>query len=169
MKRLAVAAFLLLTAARCGSTAHAQADDALELAMISVHEGGWSATAEPAAIYAVAVTQGARTGMTWQRWLRVHSRRFATRRVARQWIYRLDREGSDPHAGIAWARHRDRWLAMVAAADAAIAAPPVCEARTWGDDADRDRVIRLGLPLVEVDCGTGTKRTENHFFARRAQ
>ena len=141
---------------------HAQSDDALELARLAVHEGGWDATSEPAAIYAVAIDGASRTGMTWPRWLRVHSSRFAHRTIARSWIFRLDRGGRDPRAGIAWASHRDRWLAILAAADAAIGAPPVCVARTWGNDVDAARVRRLGLALVPTDCG----RTVNIFFRR---
>jgi hypothetical protein len=155
---------LLALTSRCSSAA-AQPDDALDLARLAVHESGWEHPAEAAAIYAVAVNGAERTGMTWPRWLRVHSRRFAARQVTRSWVYRLDRRGSDPHAGISWAAHRDRWLAILAAADAAIAAPPVCVARTWGSAADAARVVRLGLPLVPVSCGV----TRNTYFARRAR
>lgn len=164
MRGVFAALLILLASARCGSSAHAQQhDDALDLARLCVHESGWNHPAEAAAIYAVAVDGSSRTGMTWPRWLRVHSRRFATHRVARSWVYALDRSGRDPHAGIAWTEHRERWLTILAAADAAIGAPPVCVARTWGSADDARRVARLGLALVPVACGS----TRNIFFARR--
>jgi hypothetical protein len=159
--------FVVLVTAACAVMARcdARADDGLELARLSVHEAGFDATSEPAAIYATAVSEGARAGMTWPRWLRAHSHRFARHQVSRAWVYRLHRDGRDPRAGIDWRRYRPRWLAMLAAADAAITSPPVCIARTWGSDADAERVRRLRLPLVEVGCGN----TRNHFFARRAR
>lgn len=139
----------------CGSPVHCQErhDDGLDLARLAVHESGWEYPEETAAIYAVAMHGAERTGMTWQRWLAVHSPRFAAHTVQRSWVYRLDREAHDPRAGISWATHRDRWLAYLAAADAAIGAPVVCVARTWGGIEDYRRRRARGIFDRVVSCG----------------
>ena len=128
-------------------------DDGLTLARLAVHEGGWNHPEEAAAIYAVAVYGAERTGMTWQRWLAVHSPRFAAGTVDRDWVYRLTREAHDPVAGISWRTHRPLWLAYLAAADAAINAEPVCVARSWGSAQDYARRRARGIFDRVVDCG----------------
>lgn len=109
--------------------------------------------ADCAAIYAVAVHGGERTGMAWHRWLGVYARRFARREVRRQWVYRLDRAASDPRAGIGWRAYRPRWLAILAAADAAVAGPATCEATDWGSVRDFERRRAQGRRFRRVVCG----------------
>ncbi len=151
---------------QCGPprVAYGQAsDDGLTLARLAVHESGWHNPEEAAAIYAVAVHGGERTGMTWQRWLAVHSPRFSGHTVARSWVYRLDRAAHDPRAGISWDVHRPLWLAYLAAADAAINGEPVCVARSWGSTEDYARRRARGIFDRVVDCG----RTANVYSVSR--
>ena len=152
MNRLDVAIAIALTLATCEARAQPR-DEGLDLARLCVHEAGWSSPDDCAAIYATAVHGGERTGMTWHRWLGVYARRFARREVRRQWVYRLDRAGTDPRAGVAWRAYLERWLAVLAAADAAIAAPPTCEATDWGSLADMRRRAAQGRRFRVVDCG----------------
>lgn len=136
-------------------------DDGLTLARLACHESGWHHPEEAAAIYAVAVYGAERTGMTWQRWLAVHSPRFAAGTVDRDWVYRLTREAHDPVAGISWRTHRPLWLAYLAAADAAINAEPVCVAATWGSVDDLARLRASGRFYTVRDCGV----TRNSFIS----
>jgi hypothetical protein len=143
--------FLLLAVSRCGSVA--RADDAVDLARLSVHEAGWDSLADCDGIAAVLINGGVRTGMTPTAFARVYSPRFAAQTTPRAWVWRLDRRAHDPLLHISWATYRPRWLALIERAGAALAAPPVCAATDWSSPAHMRRRIRDGAALRVIDCG----------------
>lgn len=157
--------------------------DYLLLARICVHEAGWEAEADCAAIHEVLTAGAEREDLSYRTYAYNYAGRALRGETSRAWVANLREDGREPegwpettlvrdgdavsvrpHAP--WSMYRDRWLGTIAIARRVIAgeiaarcAEPVHD---WGGRVDRGRARRLGL--VEVECGD----TRNDFYARPA-
>jgi len=155
----------------------------LLLARICVHEAGWEAEADCAAIHEVLVRGAEREELSYRTYAYNYAGRALRGETSRSWVASLREDGREPegwpetsirrdgdtvsvvpHAP--WSAYRDRWLATLEMARRvhageirAACAEPVHD---WGGRVDRSRARRLGL--IEVECGD----TRNDFYARPA-
>lgn len=154
MTRLDVAIAVALSLATCEGRAQSSDDDALTIARLVVHEAGLDGIGDAPGIVAVLRNSGARVSMTPAAFARVYAPRFSRGAASRAWVYRLDAEGSDPHAGIRWPLYRERWLAILDAVRVALAAPEsACPASDWGSRSDMARRAAQGRRFRVVSCG----------------
>ena len=152
--RLDIAIACALSLATCEGRAQPREDEAVAIARLVVHEAGLDGIGDAPAIVAVLRNSGARVSMRPAAFARIYAPRFSRGASSRAWVYRLDAEGSDPHAGIRWPLYRERWLAILDVVRAALAADGVaCEASDWGSRADMARRAAQGRRFRVVDCG----------------
>lgn len=146
-------------------------DTAEQLAALGVHEDGWDHPDMVAGILAVwrHIAETRHVEMLYA--AHQHSRRFYAGTSTRPWVLWLTREGRKPQGMDAtWLRPRvgahgqelpsrhDQWLVYLAAATAALEAPSVCVADTWGNDDDWTARSAQGLCYAFVDCGDTSNR-----------
>lgn len=157
--------------------------DYLMLARICVHEAGWEAEADCAAIHQVLTAGAEREDLSYRTYAHNYSGRALRGETSRSWVANLREDGREPegwpettivregdavrvapHAP--WSMYRDRWLRTIELARRVIAgeitASCVEPVHDWGGRVDRGRARRLGL--IEVECG----ETRNDFYARPA-
>lgn len=151
----------------CARRAHAQTDEALDLARLCVHEAGWDSPDDCAAIFAVVRNRRARV-RSFGRHLLAGTTRHAP------WVLELTRAATaPPHMHDAsWTRDRGThpsrraaWLALLDACDRIVQEPPACDARTWGNASDFRRAAAHGRSFRFSDCGT----TRNLFAVELAR
>jgi hypothetical protein len=157
--------------------------DYLILAMLTVHEAGWTHDDDMRGIHAVITTLARNWGVSYAQAACRHSRRLLTGRTSRVWASELTedpavapahwpttimrREGDIvrvlPHPP--WENYQDRWRGRLDLAARVLVERPVTrEALTWGGRIDFDPERRR-RPLsgdriwVEIDVGN----TLNHF------
>ena len=141
--------------------------DVLALSRAMVAESNW-ATADYAPVAHVMMRRAKQRGVSIARMcslyvsvLRQRSGVYVVTTPRAQWIRGLQLDGSRPEAWPAsqsWTAYRDRWLAVIATARAAIAgtlADPCPSAEHWGSHQDH-----AWPGLVVVDCGA----TRNVFY-----
>jgi len=125
----------------CGRPVEAQADDALVLARVVLHESGFSVADVPG-IYA-ALRRGAdRRGISFAGMARAYSPRAHAGMTSRPWATELDascdRPGGYP---LPWTQvRRGQCEAFIAAAREAVSAAPTCAVDDWGDARESERV-----------------------------
>jgi hypothetical protein len=160
-----VRALLFVAALGAAATATAQHGDAgLDLAIAAVHEAGLRAHEdEVVALYAVVLERSRGN-------VRVQMPRAFAGRTARPWVLGLRRDGREPQGwprGVSWPRFRSRWLAILDAADRAVAGElgHTCAVTPefWGGPGIDDERARA-LDLVEVPCGPNVR---NRFYISR--
>lgn len=167
--KLCVLASLLVLLSAAHSSAQRR-DRGLELATAVVHEAGFEASRdEIAAIHAVIVERCDGS-------VRCQMPRFARAQTSRPWTLWLRRDARRPWlwpARVSWAAYVDRWLAILATADAAVRGEVVhsCEEppQFWGcrDCGDQLRAQRLGL--IEVQCSSTPLANAFYVNPRRAR
>lgn len=173
-----------LLALACPAPADAQhVPDYLMLARICVHEAGWEAEADCAAIHEVLMAGAEREDLSYRTYAYNYAGRALRGETSRAWVANLRADGREPEgwpettivregdlvsvaAHAPWSMYRERWLRTIELARRVLSgevraqcAEPVHD---WGGRVDRGRARRLGL--VEVDCG----ETRNDFYARPA-
>lgn len=138
--------------------------DAVLLARVCIKEAGWEITDDCTAIHAVIEKRSKLRNVSYATMIQLYSKKAPHRAYLEQ----LDRTAKKPLLwpdNIKWfVLYRDKWLAVLAHADAAvsggIAAP--CDPDHWGDSyGDRTRALSNGW--TQIACGN----SRNEFWQVR--
>lgn len=174
----AIVAASLLVAAPASAQTCPRRDDALVLAILSVHEAGWEAEADMRGIHAALRAIAARLEVSYATAACVHSGRALRGETDRPWVSELDERARTPRTWPTSAtrcregecvvgRHppfgayRARWLATLELARRVVLEEPAapCLPATWGSREDVRAGEANGRTWVDVACG----ETRNRF------
>lgn len=148
-----------------------------DVVRLTAHEAGVDSLGDADGIYAVLITGARERSTTPSSFARAHSPRFFAGATSRRWALELDMgcerppsfrgRWAEPRAGGARSgttSRRDACLALVAHVREVVLSIPLCDAQTWGNRRDHERLTRRGIAYRLVVCSALPAR---NLFSRR--